>query len=728
MRVMVRTLPLLALVFLTARGSRVPALQGGTLTIEQTKVSSVYELNPLRAILRDPGGGSIDVTRSTYCRWASSDPTVAVVSNERRSGELLGDGEPTRRGVVTFLKRGGVTITATFGTFSASLKMTCSDRWTPRDGAGAVAYRGRLYLLGGYLRRGVRSSDVFATADGKEWEEITPKAAWRERSLHGTVEFRDRMFVLGGVSANADASFNDVWSSSDGGNWTLVTGKAGWSGRAAFGHVVFRSRLWVIGGIASSGNARTYFSDVWSSEDGRQWTQDADHPGWGSRAMFDAVVFGDRMWIIGGQDAGGKNCSDAWSTEDGKEWHKESDVPLWIARYYHRAVAYRGRLLLIAGMDAAHRSRDDVWSSRDGRNWTLIAEGPWAGRIAPSVTIFNDQLWLIGGSRPGAGGAEQMFNDVWRSQDATRWERVRESWTPRDSMASVVYEEKIVLTGGWFDGSERANDVFSSTDGMNWRTLTSSAPWKPRNAHAAIAFANGIWIFGGASTWRSGEASVEHDVWSSPDGRRWDLVTQNAGWSARAAFGEVVYKGKLWVMGGFFADRDDRSCFNDVWSSANGALWMRETDSAGWSARGGFDAVVFKDRMWIVGGRDSLGRNCGDVWSSADGHKWTREVALAPWQGRHFHRAVVLKEKLYLIAGVDDAERNCNDVWSSADGRAWTVVTRNAPWPARHEPSVVVYKDHLWLFGGLGDQLYNDVWASANGGDWQLIRPDDSDS
>jgi hypothetical protein len=41
------------------------------------------------------------------------------------------------------------------------------------------------------------TSEVWASGDGKDWEQVTAKAGWSPRLAGGLIEFRDRLWVLG---------------------------------------------------------------------------------------------------------------------------------------------------------------------------------------------------------------------------------------------------------------------------------------------------------------------------------------------------------------------------------------------------------------------------------------------------------------------------------------------------------------------------------------------------
>jgi hypothetical protein len=62
----------------------------------------------------------------------------------------------------------------------------------------------------------------------------------------------------------------------------------------------------------------------------------------------------------------------------------------------------------------------------------------------------------------------------------------------------------------------------------------------------------------------------------------------------------------MWVLGGYTGlksmyGRQEVSS-NDAWYSYDGKIWYPATDNAGWSPRNGHRAVVFHDRMQVLGG------------------------------------------------------------------------------------------------------------------------------
>lgn len=209
--------------------------------------------------------------------------------------------------------------------------------------------------------------------------------------------------------------------------------------------------------------------------------------------------------------------------------------------------------------------------------------------------------------------------------------------------------------------------------------------------------------------------SASNEVWSSSDGAEWKQQTASAGWSPRMAAGVVAFKDKMWLMGGnekyyYGTDADLR---NDVWSSADGIAWTQATDKAPWSPRAYIAPVVLNDRIYVFGGGnyDPKFHGKNDVWSSADGKNWTLETEAAPWSPRIWFAANAYRDRLWIFGGwSNNPSTNWNDVWTSADGKTWTEFKTPTIWKTRHEHSTYVMHDKLWLVGGHAAPLQNDVW------------------
>ncbi|MEW6593085.1 MAG: hypothetical protein AB1305_05375 [Candidatus Hadarchaeota archaeon] len=252
--------------------------------------------------------------------------------------------------------------------------------------------------------------------------------------------------------------------------------------------------------------------------------------------------------------------------------------------------------------------------------------------------------------------------------------------------------------------------------GKDWTLVTANAGWTGRGGHASVVFKDKIWVLGGYD----GSMPVRNDVWHSTDGINWTQATAAAGWSARQGHAGLVFKDKIWVMGGLPGDVSGGEV-NDVWNSADGVSWTKVADAA-WSPRAGFGAIVFDDKIWVMGGEyGSYGYTRGDIWYSSDGVNWTMATANAGWGQRAGFGLVVFDGKMWVLGGWAGAWKN--DVWYSSDGVNWTMATAEAGWSIRYGEPSVVFDGKMWM---IGSWAYGgrDVWYSTDGVGWTRATED----
>ncbi len=289
--------------------------------------------------------------------------------------------------------------------------------------------------------------------------------------------------------------------------------------------------------------------------------------------------------------------------------------------------------------------------------------------------------------------------------------------------------------------------------GECWVQITGSAAFSPRAGHSSVSFLGQLWVIGGFEN-REGVPTALNDVWSSPDGATWTNQVARAPFPPRAAHCSLVFRGRLWVLGG----NNDTDYYNDVWSSSDGITWELERGSAdpGWSDRKGFTCAVVDDRIFLFGGVDYGGLN--EIWSSPDGKSWTLEET-APWPPRAHHAMAWVGERLFLFGGSVYTTSTFDDIWMAPGGTGWTRHQRALPhplfgstalttgstllltggngnptgthrfdgetlttfpstFPARSYHTALFHEQRGWVIGGshtvdLGLALRNDVWATC---------------
>lgn len=306
------------------------------------------------------------------------------------------------------------------------------------------------------------------------------------------------------------------------------------------------------------------------------------------------------------------------------------------------------------------------------------------------------------------------------------WEQVTDKagWTARDSQGELVYKDHLWIFGGWMSSYEEPpRDVWSSPNGKLWKLVQADAPWKHSDLSMSLTFKDKMWFMGGWYNGRLPGHSASNQVWSSTDGVRWDQATKAAGWSPRIASAIVEFQGKMWILGGtenyYFGD--DKSLKNDVWSSVDGVKWEQVTAAAPWSPRAYHQAAVLNDRIYIFGGGNYVPKYAAtnDVWSSADGKQWRRETDAAPWHPRLWFSSVVYREHMWVMGGwSNQPSKNWGDVWYSKNGKDWTQLEAKTSWKERHEQSAFVFQDKIFIAGGHAKPLSGEVWSLQLPKDW----------
>lgn len=309
------------------------------------------------------------------------------------------------------------------------------------------------------------------------------------------------------------------------------------------------------------------------------------------------------------------------------------------------------------------------------------------------------------------------------------------------------------------DDERSPGSAWSNFGSYQWERITPRAEWPARAGLGAVELWRSFFVMGGRSAspfgFPPGDPDTYKDVWKSDDrGQSW-VRLPDAPWPARSYFQTVTKGARMYVMGGQNSRSGlDSGCnspfancsdfFSDVWSSADGANWRRETPDAGWAGRAGLSAVVHNGAIYVLGGSrnddSAIAPGPGpareyfnDVWRSYDGRTWKKVPAVGTtWKPRAGASVVSKDGWMYLIGGEEgfdcsDPTKTCppyfNDVWRSRDGSRWEQVTPAASWSGRPGQQCKVLFDTIVCFGGFGLPVNPlDAWTSTNGADWTKLQ------
>jgi hypothetical protein len=331
--------------------------------------------------------------------------------------------------------------------------------------------------------------------------------------------------------------------------WIQATAAAGFEAAMNPNGFVMNNRMSVL-----QGNC------LWSSLDGATWTHTGGAMAFSPRLESQAVVYDDKMWLIGGYSSAGE-LNDVWSSTNGVSWNRVTSAAAFSPRRNHASVVYNGKMWVIGGFKSTD-FYSDVWSSNDGATWDrAVQSANFPQRASHTSLVFNDRMWILAGET----FSFSVFNVL-----------------PLD-------------------------DVWYSTDGIAWKLAVWEAPFEPRRYHSSVVFDNRMWVIGGRTT------QVKNDVWYSSDGATWTCATEAAAFSPRRDHTTIAYNGKMYLFGGL----DATGYLNDVWSSSDGITWTQITAAAAFAPRQSHAGLVFENKLWVLYGHDGNFRN--DVWFSGTG-------------------------------------------------------------------------------------------------------------
>lgn len=363
--------------------------------------------------------------------------------------------------------------------------------------------------------------------------------------------------------------------------------------------------------------------------------------------------------------------------------------------------------------------------------WQEVNSGhgtTWDARAGLQAVNHRGKFYVLGGRAPkvvpATFGDSRFFNDVWQSANAGKtWARVSGGhgapWSARAYFQAVTKGRYMYVLGGQ-DSAAVEIPPF----------LDCPFPLPPN----VPCFVLGSTFF--------------NDVWRSTDGVQWRKMTDDAAWSGRAGLSAVTHNGWIYVMGGSFNDDSSitptgpaRIYYNDVYRSRNGKYWQKVTEEAPWTARAGAVVVSKGGYMYLLGGEDgfvcdfegSPGDLCpyfNDVWRSRDGKNWTLVTAAAGWSPRPGHQCEILRSTFVCFGGFGQSPAgpfvpaNPMDVWVSRNGASWTQLagTASPPWNA-NSPADIKYDFAAFAVHGVKGRSGPSIFTF--GGDRETFNPFD---
>ena len=586
-----------------------------------------------------------------------------------------------------------------------------------RFGYRVVVFDDALWVLGGFSGSGhdlVIHKDVWKSEDGITWNEETNEANFisttnPEILTHKYGDEEEKIWMIGG---------GYIWNSNDGVTWEQITAPE----NIDISHDRTRAlvdkdgNLQLVGPVLDLGGSKDPLTAGYEYAGNNQWH--ARTPSVGPKKQdrliiplggHEAINFKGDTWVVGG------SCYVAYHEEYGEYYYDFEDCNYlyklngsftsgyWqhvnveetskkaISRRLNPNVVVFDEKLWIS--DSNHSNHwGGISYSADGIAWLesndLMVRPP--NRTDHQVVYFKNKMWSIGGSTIGMINSmhplASLKNDIWISEDGINWAQAQNEmpFTARRGHQAVVFENHLWLIGGYegeckteYPCSDyQTNDIWKSSDGINWQQIKDNADFTIREGHQVKLFNEELWLIGGY-----GQDQYNNEIWKSNNGEDWEqvqIIDGYSSFSARSGHQLVVFGSHLWLIGGF----DGSTYKNDIWRSHNGKYWQEVTPSASiFSPRSEHQVSVFEGKLWLTGGKNTDGVVADDIWFSIDGTNWEQYQSSHKPSSKEGHQMLTFddgtQEQLRLIggaAGIDHSDGGALDeTWSyQLSDEQWT--------------------------------------------------------
>lgn len=272
--------------------------------------------------------------------------------------------------------------------------------------------------------------------------------------------------------------------------------------------VEFNGKVWSVGGI-NAYSTPNLTSDVWSSENGKNWISVTSDQ-FSEREGHTLTVYDNKMWLIGGADDTGAFIGEISFSTDGMTWTAATTLsPTLQSPAFHSTVVFNNKLYVIRD---GFEENVIVLSSSDGINWNLETDEAFPNREDFDAVVFEDAIYIIGGRN-----SDSSFNEIWKSTDGIEWNLVAptsEIFSPRYAHTAKVHNGKVWVVGG-VNGtySETHIDFWYSENMEDWTEYDGPLPsTEALTHHAALSYNEELWLFGGLQHDAAGPAYMTGEI------------------------------------------------------------------------------------------------------------------------------------------------------------------------------------------------------------------------
>ncbi len=286
-------------------------------------------------------------------------------------------------------------------------------------------------------------------------------------------------------------------------------------------------------------------------------------------------------------------------------------------------------------LSCANQANKDGTGKNNGLNtsgdpayvWIKLMDSAfWKKNYNFQMFTIKDTLWVF---HPDGN---------WFSANGTDWTRspLTNAIYNLAFLDYILFKDAIYGLGHFEGNIEQFTfkpEIYRTTDFRNWDTIAEKSNLPARFFYHPFVFENKIWIIGGED-----KNTQYADLWNSDDGVHWVKQKDDLPFGKRSGNNIVQLHEKLYLVG------------QDVWSSADALNWQKETDEILPGEKSFYPgtAIVFDNKIWLLGCNRN-GEFKSQVFVSNDGKHWTGQEA--PWTPRGGVAAAVFKDKIYMTGG-----------------------------------------------------------------------------
>jgi MYXO-CTERM domain-containing protein len=593
----------------------------------------------------------------------------------------------------------------TLGTFSQTTPIP-----TARDHHAGVAYKGYLYILGGYSGPSGLSDVQVAPfrADGTlgDFTSTTPLPAGRWG--HTSVAHDGHLYVIGGGTTGI---FSDVQMASvnaDGtlGAFTATTPLPGPS--THHGSVVANGHLYVVGGNGALALSDVYVAPINANGTLGAFASTTSLPAF--RSYFPCVAYNGYLFVLGGSTSAGRQSDVLAAPLNGSgtgalgSFTSVTPVVGFGTRDSHASVAYNGYLYVVGGVSGATPVSDVQMTPLGvaGTVGSFVGTTPLpTARSMHAGVAYDGYLYVIGGYDGVAPLAEVLAAPINSDGTLGAFGATTSLPTARFGHASVVYNGYLYVIGGFDTGAlaEVLRAPINPSGTLGTFTATTPLP-NALASHTSVAYGGRLYVIGGDGPTRPTQVQFAP---INANGSLGAFTATAPLPSARWNHDSVAYDGYLYVTGG----TDGISTLGTVLRApinATGALGAFTLTSSLNPARSMHGTVASNGYVFVVGGRSSFG-SLGDVQvAPINGHSAVGTFGPAATfpTARSGHATVAANGYLYVLGGYS-GPANLNDVQRAplnANGTVGTFAATTSFTGIRQRLASAAYGGHLYVIGG----------------------------